>query len=88
MNTQNKIAAYILEGAIDGVTKAYLSEHAGGYSPEALSDYISILTFHELLKEYADRGRNFVAFKTTQKGITYLMNAKSLHSSLISVIEA
>jgi hypothetical protein len=88
MNTQNRIAPYILEAAIDGITTTQLSENAGGYSPEALSDYVSILTFHELLKEYADKGRNFVAFKTTQKGLMYLMNAKSLHSSPISVVEA
>ena len=88
MNTQNKIATYILETAMDGATKAYLLQNTGSYSPEAVSDYISVLTLHELLKEYADRGHNFVTFKTTQKGIMYFMNAKSLHSSSISVVEA
>jgi predicted transcriptional regulator len=88
MNTENKIALYILEAAIDGITKERLLENTARYSSEELSDYISILMLHELVKEYSDRGRNFVAFKTTQKGVMYLMNAKTLHSSPVSIVEA
>jgi hypothetical protein len=87
MNSENKITTFVLEAAIDGITQSYLSERSRGHDPEVLADCISILTLHELLEEYADKGRNFVAFKTTQKGIAYLMKAKSM-ASVTAVVEA
>ena len=88
MNSENKIATFVLEAAIDGITQSYLSECSCGHDPEALADCVSILKLHEMLEEYADRGRNFVAFKTTQKGIAYLMKAKSPRASVTAVVEA
>jgi hypothetical protein len=88
MTGQNKIIEYILEAAVEGITKSYLSQNANGFDIDELLDYVSILTLHELLREYSDKRRNFVSYKTTQKGITYLMNAKSLHTSPVNVASA
>jgi hypothetical protein len=86
MNSIN-IATYVLEAALDGITTEYLSRQAGEYDSKALLDSIPTLTLHELLEEYSDKGRHFVAFKTTEKGRTFLMNAKSMHRSAIAVSE-
>ena len=88
MTGQNKIIEYILEAAVDGITKSYLSQNANGFDTDELLDYVSILTLHELLREYSDKRRKFVSYKTTQKGTMYLMNAKSLHSSPVNVASA
>jgi hypothetical protein len=73
---------------MDGITKDYLAMNAGEYDIEAIMDSIAPLTFHELLQRYSDKAGQFVAFKTTKKGRAFLMNAKSMHRSTVSVLEA
>ncbi len=79
----SEIVASILEAAIDGISKPYL---AGKYS--ATGEHVEMLVKEQLLTELADRDRNHVAYRTTQKGVSYLLAHRSLHSATIAVVEA
>lgn len=80
----SEIVASILEAAIDGITKPYL---AGKYDA-ATEEHVEMLVKEQLLAELADRSRNHVAYRTTQKGISYLLARRSLHSASIAMVEA
>ena len=81
----SEMVVFILEAAIDGITKSYL---AGKNENYAMAKYVETLVRDQLLAELADKSRNYVAYKTTQKGIQHLLVHKSLHSISLPAVEA
>ena len=78
------MVAFILEAAIDGITKSYLT----GKSENAMARYVEMLVRDQLLAELADKSRNYVAYRTTQKGIQHLLARRSLLSISMPAVEA
>jgi hypothetical protein len=82
----------VLEAAIDGITEAYLLE--GRYDSQTkildCQMHLQALLRQGLLVELADRKREFIAYKTTPRGLTHLMISKSLRGTVSTpmVVEA
>jgi hypothetical protein len=66
----SEMVAFILKAAIDGITKSYL---AGKNENYAATEYVEMLVQDQMLAELADKSRNYVAYRTTQKGLQYLL---------------
>ena len=81
----SEMVAFILEAAIDGITKSYL---AGKNENYAVTKYVEMLVQDQFLAELTDKSRNYVAYRTTQKGIQHLLTHKSLHSVSMPAVEA
>ena len=102
------IVASILEAAVNGVTESYLmsgdsrSKHRRASRPkgneharEEIKMQLELLVKGGFLKEMSDRDRAFVAYRTTQKGLSTLAlnsamrNGASPNSAVVpSVVEA
>jgi hypothetical protein len=67
----SEMVAFILKAAIDGITQSYLAGKNEKHA--AIKGHLEILVQDRLLAEFADRSRNYVAYKTTQKGLEYLL---------------
>ena len=81
----SEMVAFILEAAIDGITKSYL---AGKNENNAMTKYVEMLVQDQFLAELADKSHNYVAYRTTQKGIQHLLSNRSLHSISMPAVEA
>jgi len=79
MNHQETMT-FILEAAIDGITKSYLAR-------KDTEGHLEMLVQKQLLAELADKDRSHVAYRTTHKGLQYLLAHRSLHGA-VAVVEA
>jgi hypothetical protein len=82
----SEMDAFILEAAIDGITKSYLA--GKNESHAMIKERVETLVQGKLLAELADRNRNYVAYRTTQKGLQHLLAHRSLHSVSMAAVEA
>jgi predicted transcriptional regulator len=72
--------AIILESANGGITKTKLLTRANLTSGQ-LRQYLDVLITKKLVAQLADEDRRHMAYRTTEKGITYL----SIYSTLKSI---
>ena len=84
---QNETMVFVLEAALDGITRSYLAENQH-INDSALSESVQTLVRDEMLIELADKDRDFLAYKTTQKGLRYLLMTKSVHAMSTPIAEA
>lgn len=73
-NATNETAAIILRAAAEGITKSYIDKYQKPDSTDsmALSEYIPMLVIEEMLVELSDKHHNYVAYKTTERGMHFL----------------
>jgi hypothetical protein len=67
----SEMAAFILKAAIDGITQSYLAGKNENHA--AIKGHVEMLVHDQLLAELADKNCNYVAYRTTQKGLQYLL---------------
>jgi hypothetical protein len=82
----SEMTDYILEASIDGITKSYLAAKSKNYS--AIKERVEMLVQERFLAELADKNRNYIAYRTTKKGLQHLLANRSLHGVSIAAVEA
>ena len=82
----SEVVAFILEAAIEGITKSYLAGKNENHA--MIKEHVEMLVLEQLLAELADRNRNYVAYRTTHKGLQHLLAHRSLHSVSMAAVEA
>jgi hypothetical protein len=82
----SEVVAFILEAAIDGITKSYLAGKRENYA--VIKEHVELLVQEQFLAELADKSRNYIAYRTTQKGLQHLLAHSSLHRISMVTVEA